>query len=219
MTALRKITRQLCLVAALGFAATSANATVVSYYLDQSNDELDGINYATVTIKDGADASNVEYVDFMVEVNLAAFDAIGTGRGPNFGMQDFYFNYNLALDLDVANIINIDPASWDINANKNAGGGFGKFEFQLKGDGSDRTVYLSFSIAGVDGDTVADYAMSGDTDPELNSAEFFATHIADYNGGDSAKFGGSTLVPVPAAVWLMGSALAGLGFMRRKKIV
>jgi hypothetical protein len=32
----------------------------------------------------------------------------------------------------------------------------------------------------------------------------------------SAYFGGTTVVPVPAAVWLFGSGLAALGWMRRR---
>jgi hypothetical protein len=40
-------------------------------------------------------------------------------------------------------------------------------------------------------------------------------------GGDQAAIvaGTVTAVPVPAAIWLFGSALAGLGWMRRKQIV
>jgi hypothetical protein len=53
-------------------------------------------------------------------------------------------------------------------------------------------------------------------------------HLAGCGGGDiqqgeSYMLGGAsivgTVVPVPAAVWLFGSALAGLGWMRRKQPV
>jgi hypothetical protein len=42
-----------------------------------------------------------------------------------------------------------------------------------------------------------------------------------HDGGGSAEIfiGSVTAVPVPAAVWLFGSALAGLGWMRRKQPV
>jgi hypothetical protein len=36
-------------------------------------------------------------------------------------------------------------------------------------------------------------------------------------GGTNDFLGAKTVVPVPAAVWLLGSALGGLGFMRRRK--
>ena len=36
----------------LALAVTQVNATTISYYLDQSNDLLDGVNYAQVTISD-----------------------------------------------------------------------------------------------------------------------------------------------------------------------
>jgi len=39
-------------------------------------------------------------------------------------------------------------------------------------------------------------------------------------GGDTSYINvdSMSLVPVPAAVWLFGSALAGLGFTRRRKL-
>ncbi|MGI9309299.1 MAG: VPLPA-CTERM sorting domain-containing protein, partial [Gammaproteobacteria bacterium] len=38
-------------------------------------------------------------------------------------------------------------------------------------------------------------------------------------GMDNVLYGSGTAVPIPAAVWLFGSALAGLGWMRRKQTV
>jgi len=53
-----------------------------------------------------------------------------------------------------ANISNIDPFSRIITEDKNAGGGFGKFEFRLAGPGA-RTETLLFSITGIAGDTIS----------------------------------------------------------------
>ena len=197
------------------FIAGQASAASVSYYLDQSNDLPDGDNYAQVTISDGVDGN----IDFRVEVLSNAFPM---PLGENFGMQTFSFNYDPALDVPDGNIskdsiVNVDPSSWSIKEDKNAGGGFGKFDFQTMGDGSSRTLVLTFSIAGVDGDTVNSYAL-GNAD---GTGEFFAAHIADYDDwatdNTSGQFAGSTPVPVPAAVWLFGSALGMLGWVRRRK--
>jgi len=200
----------LTLLATFGFTGM-ANAATTSYFLDQSNSMPDGVNYAKVTLSDGADASNAEYVDVMVEILVDAYP--GSAGASNFGMDKFYFNYNNALTVDVANIINVDPASWGVNATKNAGGGFGFFDFELKGAGNSRTIELSFSIANVVGDTIADYAIA---DAE---GMFFGAHVGGFgrDGEMSTIIAGNTPVPVPAAVWLLGSALGGLGFMRRRK--
>lgn len=194
-------------------AASPLQAASVSYYLDQSNDLPDGINYAQVTISDGVSGD----IDFSVEVIKSAFSV---SPGANFGMQAFAFNYDTALDPNIGsgNIVNIDPSTWGITQDQNAGGGFGRFEFQLSGTGSSRTELLSFSITGVTGDTVNSYAMGSSLNPP--AVEFFAAHIAGFdltNGVTSAQFAGSTPVPLPAAVWLFGAGLLGLvGVARRR---
>ena len=193
----------------LALTGTHASAATISYYLDQSNKLDDGINYAQVTISDNGDD-----IDFSVQVLSSAF----TVSGFNFGMQSFSFNYDNSLTIDTSNIVDIDPLAWAISEGANAGGGFGKFDLQWSGDGSSRTELLTFSITGVVDDTINSYAMGSTLNPP--AVEFFAAHIAGFdttNGVDSAQFAGSTLVPVPAAVWLFGSGLLGLiGLARRK---
>lgn len=203
-------------VALLALAAASqVQAASVSYYLDQSNDLPDGINYAQVTISDST--TTVGDIDFSVAVLSSAF-TVTDPVTQNFGMQNFSFNYNNSLAVSTGNIVNIDPSTWTISQDANAGGGFGKFDFQLSGLGSSRTELLSFSINGVSGDTVNDYALGYTGNP--SSGEFFAAHIAGFdetNGVTSAQFAGSTPVPVPAAIWLFGSGLLGLiGVVRRR---
>jgi hypothetical protein len=52
----------------------------------------------------------------------------------------------------------------------------------------------------------------------LERISMSTSYSADSYGLNNASISVST-VPVPAAVWLFGSALAGLGWMRRKQIV
>jgi len=193
------------------FVVGSAKADTISYYLDQSNALPDGINYAQVTISDGTGGD----IDFLVDVITSAFTP-----DTNFGMQSFSFNYDNPTAVSSSNIMNIDPSSWTISQETNAGGGFGKFDFELAGTGTARTETLSFSIANVTGDTVYDYAVASGLMP--SSGDFFAAHIAGFaetNGVTSAQFAGSTpVVPIPAAVWLFGSGLIGLvGIARKRK--
>ena len=104
----------------------SAQASTVSYYLDQNNAGLPAENYVQVTItENGCD------IDFTVEVLTDAFP----GQGSNFGMDKFYFNFD-SVSVSENNIVINNPTSWDINENKNAGGGFGKYDFELKGAGN-----------------------------------------------------------------------------------
>ena len=199
-------------VLTLVLAGMQANAATISYFLDQSNDLLDDISYAQVTISDST--TTIGDIDFSIEVLASAF----TVSGSNFGMQSFSFNFDPSLSIGASNIIGIDPSAWSISEGANAGGGFGKFGYQLSGNGKTRTELLSFSVTGVAGDTIYSYATGSSLKPA--ATEFFAAHIAGFdetNGVTSAKFAGSTVVPVPAAVWLFGSGLVGLaGFARFK---
>ena len=207
------------------FWVSTASAVSMTYLIDQSNDLADDINYATVTISENGDD-----IDFLVKIIESSFDTSGTS---NFGIQSFDFNYDNGITVGVDNIDTLMPITWSIDTGKNAGGGFGKFGFNLDGSGSSRTNEISFSITGVDGDTIDSYASLNNLNPA--SSEFFAMHIAGFNTTNektSAKFAGSTAcgpfcaagqdpdlnpVPLPAAAWLFGSSLVGLvGFSRRK---
>jgi hypothetical protein len=203
-----KLLSQATVVAIALLGAMQANAASVTYQLDQSNDLADGPIYGTVTISDGV-AGNI---DFSVAIDSGAFPTPLS----NFGMQAFYFNYDNSLTVSASNITAVIPNSWAIAEDRNAGGGFGKFEFVATGSGSTRTSVLTFSISGVAGDTIADYAVGYADD----TTEFFAAHIAGYSssmtGNTSGKFAGSTVVPVPAAIWLFGSALGMLAWSRRR---
>ena len=197
----------------LVFAGTQASAATVSYYLNQSNDLLDGVNYAQVTISDSA--TTIGDIDFSIEVLASAFAISGS----NFGMQSFSFNYAPSLSVEASNIIDIAPFKWSVSEAANAGGGFGKFGFELSGKGSTRTELLNFSITGVADDSILSYAVGSTLKPA--SGEFFAAHIAGFDitsGVTSAQFAGSaSAVPAPASVWLFGSGLIGLAGLARRK--
>lgn len=214
MTFQRVVSRGLS-AALLSLASLSADAASVAYFLDQSNDMPDGTNYLKVTISDSS--VNVGDIDFRVDVLTANFPL----PGANFGMQTFAFNYDTGLSVGVANIAGVDPSTWGIAQDQNPGGGFGKFEFQLSGTGSDRTELLTFSITNVAGDSPSSYAMGSTLKPSAD--EFFAAHVAGFDAGGgitSAQFAGSTSapVPLPTALWLMGSGFVALAGLIRRRV-
>mgnify|MGYP001819562909 CR=1 FL=1 len=192
---------------------TQVKAATISYLLEQSNDLLDGISYAQVTISDSTTIAGD--IDFSVKVLSSAF----TVSGSNFGMQSFSFNYDPVLSVDASNITDIGPFAWTVSDGTNAGGGFGKFGFQLSGNGSTRTELLNFSITGIDDDSIYSYAMGSAYKPA--ATEFFAAHIAGFdeiNGVTSAKFAGSIPgIPVPAAIYLFASGLLALVVAARRR--
>lgn len=202
------------LLAAVAIAAPVAEATTVTYYLNQSNADVyypDGTNYATAEISDvGSD------ILFKVSVVSGAFD-----EGTNFGLQTFGFNViSGGPTLLAANFLL--PTGWSASAGTQQDG-FGNFDWALSGTGSTRQSPLTFTITGVAGDTLATYFdLSSNNSGQGN--QYFATHIAGFeipnSDVTSAFFGGGsskTVVPLPAAAWLLLSGVAGLGALARRR--
>jgi len=95
--------------------------------------------------------------------------------------------------------------------------GFGTFDLTTFGTTNIKTtLLLTFSITGVNNDTIESYAV-GNTD----GGKFFAAHVAGYKINEStetsATIAGSTPVPLPNALWLLGSGLVCLMGIRRRK--
>ena len=218
---------------AVGLFTSSANGASVSYFLNQSNALPDSSNYLKVTVADDGLASpNTIY--FTVEI----LNPLTSIAGTNFGIQRFAFNTNLEV-MDVVYEVGNLPTGWAVRVGSSVSG-FGVFELIPSGGGSTRvSPTLSFTIdsSSFPTDDIFDYVAhascpsGGSPDDPLpmtciptQGAAFFAAHVAgfSYTGGiNSAYFGGDTLagntvVPVPAAAWLFGSALGLIGWLRRR---
>jgi len=108
--------------------------------------------------------------------------------------------------------------------------------FSIQDDGDTIASYFDGSIPGLNGSHffavhIAGFADQNPLDPYLPGDPGYDPSYGecDLNGADpainkncnllvSAWFAGpATVVPVPAAAWLFGSALGGLGLMRRRK--
>jgi hypothetical protein len=199
-----------------------------------------GNTYATVTIEDSLSVSG--QIDFTV--SLSSYWA-GICSG-NCGIDSFGFNLTGAATTLAGGDITGGtlPTGWDktfTGSNQDGFGSFAAVVTQLGAGGQPVRVNpdLTFSI-NLAGDSVADYIAGSIAGS--NGSHFFAVHIAGFtdqnplpSGGTcpgtpdaniqdcnlltSAWVAGSTVVPVPAAVWLFGSGLLGLAsFARRRKV-
>lgn len=199
-------TRLLFAAIAALFLATTAQAASISFYMDQSNTEgawADGVPYLQVTISDSMDhPGDIEFL-------VTPLGSLTDYAVDNFGIQSFGFNSSHTLTAG-----NIAGPGWSLGSGNMDG--FGSYGAILSGTGGSRQDPLAFRITGIDGDSIHDYAIDGAGGAQ--GKYFFAAHVAGMSkdGASSAYFGGNTVVPVPAAVWLLGSALAGLGLIRRR---
>ena len=210
-------TRILAGLSATLLMSGAANAASVSYILDQSNALPDGTPYLQVTVADGANGA----IDFTVQV-LSALSSIAAS---NFGIQSFAFNVDGSAEG--ANVTGL-PDGWRTRDDYRMST-FGFFDIKVWGTGKDRVSTLTFSIDGIDGDTIDDYAVAS-TGGASGANQFFAAHVAGFSFkcddkatrnkcATSAFFGGSTEnpVPLPATAWLGATAFAAALARARKR--
>lgn len=194
------------------FSATTSQAASVSFYLDQSSGLPDGVNYLQVTIADGVDGA----VDFTVTTLQPLLDIAGS----NFGIEKFAFNVAGDLGTGRDNVTAL-PAGW-LTGQNGLVSGFGTYDLIVDIQGSSPRDPLTFSVTGIDLDTILSYVdlSSGDS-PQGPS--FFSAYVGGFSFGDcgdnersskncytGAFFGGAQTVPAPPAIWLLGTAVAGL---------
>ncbi len=143
-------------------SAIPAHAASVSYFLDESNRLPDGTNYLKVTIDDEGRAGAINF-------HIQALPALSGLVCDEFGVLKFGFN---GIELDKNNILGL-PDGWKIKHDKKMDG-FGKFENVLIGKKWNGQDPLSFSISGIDGDSIYSYANSHDG----GNGDFFSTFVS-----------------------------------------
>jgi hypothetical protein len=219
----------LCLLAGM-LVALDANATSVTYYLDDTNVAQfngglpDGTNYLTVTIDDEGGSGGIggdSLIRFTVDVIDGALTPINM-----FGIQSFAFNITGdAILLTTDNIIGL-PNLWDVSHFNNTtnikatnGDGYGKFDVLVSDGGQSRQDPLVFSVD-VAGDSIASYFdLSDPTNPQSQPNVAFAAHVTGISTGaytldaNSANeecdplTDGSTCMELPSA-WFGGPVAA-----------
>ncbi|MBM4207114.1 MAG: VPLPA-CTERM sorting domain-containing protein [Gammaproteobacteria bacterium] len=178
-------------------------AQAATFYLTQSNTLADGVNYAQIDVTE-----NGGNLDFIVQALNPA----------NWSIDKFFFN------LDVNNItVSGLPASWSFDNSSQNVSQFGVFSDSADANKGNQSLFtLAFTVDGVNNLSLANLVAN-------SSGWIFAAHqkcqskvgdcqgIADITSHYIAGPGQVSNVPVPAAVWLFGSALAGLGGVTRRK--
>mgnify|MGYP006337125433 FL=1 len=215
-----KITAGLMLGLSLSFASASQAASI-SYFLDQSDKLADGTNYLQVTIADGANGA----IDFTVTALQPLLDiAAATG----FGITKFAFNVEPGIKVLRQNVdLSSLPKGW-VYGPQQWMDGFGRFDRRIRTTNAKTPLSpsISFSIVGIDYDTLASYVeLSRDS---TEGPTFFSARVAGLNlpcderssrsssrcKPTDAFFGGVQAVPAPPAIWLLGTAIAGLAVRR-----
>lgn len=206
--------------AVLALLGSAAQAASISYVLDQSNaDPLlpDGAPWLQVTLADGASGT----IDFTVDI-LPRLTGIADA---GFGLRSFAFSSQGAADILFGkNVLGL-PAGWSVTFGSSVGN-FGSFDVLLQaGAAAAVTPRFTFSIGGVSGDTIADYAVLS-RGRATEGRVYFAALVGGLQDQDPGRktlakawFGGSQpmpVVPLPGAAWLLASAVASLSLYRRR---
>ncbi len=167
------------------------------------------MTYATV--KGSVDA--VDDSIFHVEVSLAPGLDGFLNAGSNFGIDKFFMN--TTLDLSCGMIKNLSPDNWKIFLNKNVAG-FGRFDIRFMGGGKGRTDTFSFDIDYTSPVTDADFFVVSEGNAG-NGPGHFAAHIAGFSHEGFGSAHVRNIIPEPASLLLIGSGLAGLLVVSRRK--
>lgn len=117
--------------------------------------------------------------------------------------------------LDITGVLDVSGGEGaDYGLALNLGGGYG----QGGGGGGGGLISLNGTFLSIAGTYLFEGGKGGTSDIYGNGdSQYFSLNST--NGANGAFINNASAVPVPAAAWLFGSALAGVGVVRRKKHV
>jgi hypothetical protein len=146
------------------------------------------------------------------------FGADNTGETVN----DVYFNLDDALDASSLSYSNVSGPNANVGTTgiiRADGSGLYDliFDFKPPPQGADTFAAGDTVVYNITGAGLTAGSFNYKSELEIGStttAKYAAAQIQSTGTGEQSDW--VAAVPVPAAVWLFGSALAGLGFMRRR---
>ncbi len=224
----------------IGLLSTaSSQAGSISYFLDQSNKFADGVNYLLVTISDEGEEGTINFtvqalqplIDLAGDkfgIQMFGFNVVGgTGaearnvsslpdnwKARNGGRMDGFGLFDITMATRSRGHDDSDKKNGKGHEETGNGKGLGH------DGGLNLQQPLTFSITGVTLDDILSYVdLSTGYAPEGFS--LFSARVSGLLLGDcgdkgrgkcdtSAYFGGTSAVPAPPAIWLLGTAVAGL---------
>ncbi len=159
-------------------------------------------------------------LDFVVSANT---DYFSSSSGTGLTWDAFLFNIDGNDPFDISDVTITEPGTWKILNNK-GNGGYGKFEFKLKGTkiGKNEVNPLLFSINNASL-TIADLIANTST-----KGWMFAGHLRRFDAmrnEDGSRVRSTWLgagnspepVPEPSTMLLLGTGVAGLAALGRKR--
>ena len=180
------------------FAGQQAYAN--TYFLNQSNELADGVNYAQVDVLENAGNLN-----FTV-----------TALAPtNWKFSNFYFN--LGGSTGAITLTGL-PSGWKADTDQNVSE-FGVFSDGAKGKGKSLQSVFSFTADGTNTLSFANLLAN-------DEGRIFAAHVqcSGRGGNQCSSVDGETshhigAIPIPGAIWLFGTALMGFISMNSRRKV
>ena len=187
------------------FVLAGQQAHANTYYLNQSNELADGVNYAQVDVLESG--GNLNFTVTALEPT-------------NWKFSNFYFNLGGSTGAITYTGL---PSGWKADTDQNVSE-FGEFSDGIKGKGNSLQSVFSFTADGVNTLSFASLLANDD-------GWIFAAHVqcqskrnnpcSSVEGESSHHIAGPELspVPIPGAIWLFGTALMGFISMNsRRKI-